>query len=83
MGVKFIASGGQVMAFLAGVGIGHRLTRNKIKKLGAISEETAKKPEELGVEEWLLKRITESKGLGVKRTSDGRYYVECKDKKHC
>lgn len=72
-----------MVAVLAGVGVGHILTRNKIKKLGATSEETAKKPEELGIEEWLLKRLTQSKGLDVKRTSDGRYYVECKDGKHC
>jgi len=53
-----------------------------MKELGAISEETAKKSEELGANEWLLRR-----GLadlrGIKRTKDDRYYIVCKDEKHC
>ncbi|MEM2995734.1 MAG: hypothetical protein QXI91_06975, partial [Candidatus Bathyarchaeia archaeon] len=58
-----------------------KLAKDKIKKLGATSEETAKKPEELGIEERVLKILVSD--WGVKRTSDGRYYVECEDEKHC
>lgn len=53
----------------------------KMKKLGAISEETAKKPDELNINEWLLERLVDS-DWGVKVTLDGRYYVPCKDGKH-
>ena len=67
--------------FFAGVYIGLGLAREKMKKLGATSEETAKKPEELGIEERILKILTSD--WGVKRTSNGRYYVDCKDGKHC
>jgi len=52
-------------------------TKRKLKKARAFSQDTAKKPEELKVpEKWL-------KILGVKKTNDGRYYIECEDKKHC
>jgi hypothetical protein len=51
--------------------------QKKLKKAGAFSEDTAKKPEEIcASEKWLRMR-------GVKRTDDGRYYIECEDKKHC
>ena len=53
-------------------------TWKKLEKAGAFSPETAKKPEELGLpEKWLQLP-------GVKKTEDGRYYIERKDKKkHC
>jgi len=52
--------------------------RRKLKEAGAFSEKTAKTPKELGIskEKWL-------EIPGVKKTRDGRYYVQCKDKKHC
>jgi hypothetical protein len=54
-----------------------REIKKKLKKAGAFSEDTAKKPEEIcASEKWLRMR-------GVKRTDDGRYYIECEDKKHC
>jgi len=69
-------------AFLAGLAIRIELIKKRMKELGAISEETARKPEELSTNEWLLRR-----GLadlrGIKRTKDDRYYVVCKDEKHC
>jgi len=45
------------------------IARRKLKEASAFSEETAKKPEELGVpEKWL--QIPK-----VKKTDDGRYYL--------
>ena len=66
---------------LAVLNIRYARAREKMKKLGAVSEETAKKPDELEIQEWILERLT--KGRGGKQTADGRYYVVCKDKKHC
>ena len=70
------------MAFLAGLGIRCNLAKAKMKNVGATSEETAKKPEELDIKEWVL-NCGLAKLRGIKRTEDGRYYVECKDGKHC
>lgn len=57
--------------------VGYTLT--KLKEAGAVSPKTAKKLKELekiGLKEkWL-------EIPGVKRTPDGRYYLEC-DGKHC
>jgi hypothetical protein len=63
---------------LSGIAIRCDLVRKKMKQLGAVSEETAMKPEELGVGEWLLNHYM-AKIRGIKRTEDGRYYVESKD----
>jgi hypothetical protein len=60
---------------LTGLAIRVELAKRKIGKIGAVSEETAKKPEELGIEEWLLKHDM-AKIHGIKRTEDGRYYIE-------
>ncbi|MGB8780986.1 MAG: hypothetical protein WCD81_10115 [Candidatus Bathyarchaeia archaeon] len=60
---------------LVGLGIRADLARRKMKELGAVSEETAKRPEELGLEEWILNHDL-AKIRGIKRTKDGRYYVE-------
>ncbi len=59
--------------------IGYGRFVNKIKKAGAVSEETAKTPAELGLREWDLKRMKR----WVRETSDGRFYVYCSDGKHC
>jgi len=64
----------------AGFMIGITRILHRIKEAGATSEEAAKTPEEIGLRETDLKRL---KKWGVHRTEDGRYYVECKDKKHC
>lgn len=58
-----------------------RRTIKKIKEAGAISEETAKTSKELGIGESTLRYLVSVKD--VKKTSDGRYYIECKDGKHC
>jgi hypothetical protein len=60
---------------LAGLAIRVELAKRKMRKIGAISEETAKKPEELGIEEWLLK-LGIAKIHGIEGTEDGRYYLE-------
>jgi len=53
------------------------MVREKMKELGAVSEETAVKPEELGVREWLLNHYP-ARIRGIKRTADGRYFLESK-----
>ena len=60
---------------LAGLAIRVELAKRKMRKIGAVSEETAKKPEELGIDEWLLKHDM-AKIHCIKRTEDGRYYIE-------
>ena len=45
--------------------------RKKMKELGAVSEETAVKPEALGEIEWLLNHPY-AKIRGIRRTTDGR-----------
>ena len=62
-------------AFWAGLGVRCEFARRKLQKLGAVSKETAKKPKELGIDEWTLDHSL-SKIRGIKRTEDGRYYVE-------
>lgn len=47
-------------------------TKKKLKEAGAISEETAKTPKELGLNE---RRLKASKSAGVMATKDGRYYL--------
>jgi hypothetical protein len=50
----------------------------KLQRVGAISPETAVKPQDA--------RISKSDlflDIFAEKTEDGRYYVECKDKKHC
>ena len=47
-------------------------TKRKLKEAGAISEETAKTPKELGLDE---KRLKSGKKWGVVATNDGRYYL--------
>lgn len=64
---------------IAGFQIGLARTLRKIKNTGATSEETAKTASELGLRSDDLKRLKR----WVKETSDGRFYVECNDKKHC
>jgi|YelNatPaOPRAMG01_1025707.scaffolds.fasta_scaffold55717_2 hypothetical protein len=59
----------------AGIGIRCELAKRKMQQLGATSEETAKKPEELGIDEWILNHYL-AKIRGIRQTKDGRYYVE-------
>lgn len=63
---------------LAGLGIRAEMTKKKMKELGAVSEETAKTPKELGVDEWFLKSGM-AQIHGIKRTKDGRYYMKSND----
>lgn len=53
-------------------------TKKKLKEVGATSEETAKTPKELGLQERWLKM---SAHTGVIATKDGRYYLTSKAKK--
>jgi hypothetical protein len=53
-------------------------TKRKLKEAGATSEETAKTPEELDLNEKWLKM---SAHAGVVATNDGRYYITSKSKK--
>jgi hypothetical protein len=41
----------------AGISIRCELAKRKMQQLGATSEENAKKPEELGIDEWILTTI--------------------------
>ena len=63
----------------AGMAIGDARAINKMKKRGAISEETSKTPKELGVHESVLRKF-EKRGW-VKKTLDGRYYLIRTDEK--
>jgi hypothetical protein len=55
-------------------------TKRKLKEAGATSEETAKTPKELDLDEKWLKM---SAHAGVVATQDGRYYLTSKrEKKH-
>jgi NADH/NAD ratio-sensing transcriptional regulator Rex len=70
------------MAEAAGRVIEWKKCLKKLKAASANSPETAVSAEKAGIEEdWILKDLL---WFGdIKRTEDGRYYVECKDGKHC
>lgn len=53
-------------------------TKRKLKEAGATSEETAKTPKELDINEKWLKM---SSHAGVVATQDGRYYIISKNEK--
>ena len=53
-------------------------TKRKLKEAGATSEETAKTPKELNLNEKWLKM---SAHAGVVATKDGKYYLTSKSKK--
>jgi hypothetical protein len=53
-------------------------TKQKLKEAGATSEETAKTPKELDLNEKWLKM---SAHAGVVATQDGRYYITSKNQK--
>ena len=66
----------------------------KLKEVGATSEETAKTIEELKqhglsqpcinfLKDLLRRGLARITGNKIKETLDGRYYIECKDKKYC
>jgi hypothetical protein len=55
-----------------------------LKDAEALSPEKAVKPEEAGISGWNEATLQNLPLFGfVKKTDDGRYYVECKDGKHC
>jgi hypothetical protein len=73
-----VSEGIELAEALAGITVWEWRMKRKLKKANATSEETAKKPEELGISVDALEKLEK---LGrVKRTKDGRYYL-CKDKK--
>ena len=54
----------------------------KFKKARAFSPETAVRAEEVGIESiYVLKDLIRWENL--RATTDGRYYIECKDKTQC
>jgi hypothetical protein len=59
--------------------IGYARIVEKVKKAGATSEETARTAEQLNLRKGDLERLSR----WIKKTSDERFYVECKDGKHC
>lgn len=53
----------------------------QLKKDGAVSYETRKSPQELNLTEKQLKILVK---MGyAQKIEDGKYYVVCKDGKHC
>jgi hypothetical protein len=60
---------GSILAIRAG------RAKEKLKELGSFSEETAVKPEVLGEIDWLLTHPY-AKIRGIRRTTDGRYFLE-------
>lgn len=78
---------GIVIAIILG-GLAWLRTKNACIKLlkaaGAVSHEKAVKPEEVGISGWNEVTLQNLPIFGLaKKTEDGRYYVECKDGKHC
>lgn len=70
------------MASAAGWIIAWEKYLKKLKMAGAVSPETAVSAKKTGIEEnWIFKDLLWFRD--IKRTEDGRYYVECKDGKHC
>jgi hypothetical protein len=74
-----------VAMFLGGI-IAERYYLKRLNKVKAVSPESAVTREEAEIDPGpiatgALKRLVRRKK--VKATEDGRYYVECKDKKHC
>jgi hypothetical protein len=70
------------MAAAAGRIIAIEKSFKKLKEAGAFSPETAVTPEQVGVtSKYMLNDLIRYKN--VKRTEEGRYYVPCKDGKHC
>lgn len=65
----------------AGLGVRCELAKREMQQLGATSKETARKPEQLGIDAWILDHYL-AKIRGIKRTEDGRYYVEAKNEEH-
>lgn len=52
-------------------------TKQRLKEVGAVTPETAKKPNDLGLEERWLK-MSVSARAGVSATDDGRYFLRTK-----
>ena len=71
---------GAMLFFIIYFHLGYRFERilRKIAQVGALSPETAIKPEEAGItDDWdkrALKRLVKEGKLGV--TEDGRYYIK-------
>lgn len=65
------------MAVGAGIAMRAVWAKGKLEVLGAFSEETAVKPEMIHENEWLLNHPY-AKSRGIRRTVDGRYFVENK-----
>ena len=73
-----------VAAYLAEKEASKKRCMKKYKKAKAFSPETAMTPQEAGIA-WHEKKaikplVREGK---LKQTEDGRFYLECKDGKHC
>lgn len=87
------------MVYMVGVTMGetvlflyyHKQIEKKLKEIGAVSEETAVRPDELGLskpyinflQSPLRRKLARIARGDIRETSDGRYYVICEDGKHC
>lgn len=71
-----------VISAIAAIARNEEICVESLKKANATSQENAVKPEEVGVSESALEKAFQRRGK-VKKTEDDRYYVECRDKKHC
>ena len=70
------------MAAAVGAAIIVERTKKTLKEAGAISEETAKTPKELKLnEKWLKMSVNTIIPSGVVATKDGRYYLISKNEK--
>lgn len=55
----------------------------KLKKKNALSKETAKTVEEIGINQYEMNTLKQLVKKGEVNEYNGRYYILCKDKKHC
>jgi hypothetical protein len=69
------------MAAAAGRIVAIERMYKKLEESGATSPETAVKPEELGITEWMLSDLIRFKK--VIETGDGRIFIDCKDDEKC
>ncbi|MEM2912657.1 MAG: hypothetical protein QW146_09165 [Candidatus Bathyarchaeia archaeon] len=71
-----------MLGILIGTTIRRRIKR-KLEQANALSSETAVNIEKelSSIEKRHLKALVKLKIVG--KTEDGRYYINCKDKKHC
>jgi hypothetical protein len=84
----FCVCDNEVIQLSVAAGAAHilELTKKALKEAGAISEETAKSPQELDLDErwrmaWLNMSVNTIIPSGVVATKEGRYYLTSKTEK--